>query len=571
MNHAPYPAPPVTPNAPRPPRRHHRWTRALAVAMTLLLAAACVRGADAPDLTAPPLQTLRGEYLTQRADLAKQRAEALRQLLEERAATARQMAAKAKLSGNITATASGAAAVRLFSDAQENFARDGAYAITNVPRRDLEAMVAAYMTQARALDDKYAKTERELNANFAAKLGAALQQLRAPEPDREKLLALLEKLAGTAATNAAAATAANAPSSATTNAATTNAAPESAPTLATSGACSAWQPLARLEAETHDTVEIVAVSLQELTAPRTVDGVGAMGQPWRVVVTPERALIADDPPPPFRLVATPPLKPLDVLTWPSARNKWTLELRARADALPSRHGAIIETDAAATRALNGGGEAPPRVAGPPVKVGFASQPPGALVFADGKALSDEKRQALLTPFITTLPGGPTDLRFRKRGYQDAVLRQALMAESNVFRVALQPIAGFAEHTLTVKAGGPEWLATGLRVKKGVRVAIAATGQWACAAGGERVDADGYPNNDQFYRYYINPALSPRLSALANYGQLLARVAGGEPIAIGKQGAFTAAADGELELAINETPTARRDNKGELTVRVTIEP
>lgn len=540
--------------------------------IALLALCSCLVRAEGPDFATPEMQQLRTDYLAQKTVIAKQRADGLRALLDDQVGHARQMAAKARISGNITGQAAANTAVRLFTEAKAAFDQNGAYAITNSVRRDLEATVDLFKTNARVIEDRQTAALGELDQTFAAKLGAVLAQRKTPEDDSAKRLALLAQLAGAVAPAAPATN--GAPTAAV---APTNAAPQAASNavLGTSGQAVAWTPLVRLEIVVHDAVEVVKVPLAGLTAPRTSTGVGGMGQPWSATATPLQELIPGEPAPAFRAQSAPPLKPVDVLNWPSARNNWTIELRTKTETLPSQHGVVIEVDASAARALAGNSPiagTPARAAGPPAKVGFDTQPAGAAVIVDGRPLLTDDRKPLLTPCITVLPSGPTDLRFRKRGYQDLVMKQALVASNIVFRTRLVEIPGYEERTVVIAATGPEWTATGVHVKKGNQVRIAATGQWSCAAGGELVDADGYPNNDRFFRYYLNPAMSPRLFKLGNYGQLLARIQpGGEPEAVGKEGAFSAAADGEIQLTINEPVAARRDNHGQLTVRVTVDP
>ena len=316
-----------------------------------------------------------------------------------------------------------------------------------------------------------------------------------------------------------------------------------------------------------------------------------MGNPWQVLATPLHELAAGATTPVFRVLPLPPFKPVEVLAWPSPRNRWTLELRTKTETIPSRHGVVLETDVSACRSSAGASKTPAsstggtpttgtnRPADPPraslalpVKVRFESAPDGAYVIAGTQPLVAAENKPLLTPFETLLPTVPVDIRYRKRGYRDAVLPQTTPSLNAIYRVQLQALPGFADVNLSVPAAGSDWTLSGVRVKKGAVVRIAATGEWSCGAGREPVDADGYPKNDAFNKYYQDPAQNPRLLWSANYGQLIARILpGGEIVAVGKQGALTASAEGEVALAINESPLGRRDNQGKLNVRITADP
>lgn len=534
------------------------------VALAGLLAG--VVRAQTPDLGTLEMQQLRGDCAAQRTEAARQRVEGLRKLLDEQIENARNAAVKAKVSGNITAQAAATSAVRLFTEAKASFEKDGTYAIAGSVRHDLENTVDLYKRNAQVIEDKQTSALRTANKAAAARLAEILKAQKTPVTDDDKLQEILAKLVGTGAT------AAGATNAVTAAAAATNAAPAAPATvLGSSGQTANWTPLVRLEIVIHDAVEVVRVPLAGLNAVRTIKGTGAMDAPWEVFATPLQELTAGDAAPAFRAQSLPPLKPVDVLAWPAPGNGWTLEMRAKADQIPSRHGLVVEVDAAACHALGGAG-APAHPLGPPVKVHFETVPDGAYVLLGSRPLTAADSKPLLTPFECLVPVDTVDIRFRKRGCQDAMLLQANLTSNAIFRARLQPVPGFVERTVEVSAIGLEWVASGIKVKKGNQVRIAASGTWACGSGGEAVDADGYPNNDKFYKYYLDPARCPRLLKSANYGALLASVLpGGEAVAVGKQGDLPVAADGEIAFGINETAAFKHDNHGKLSVRVTVEP
>ena len=127
-------------------------------------------------------------------------------------------------------------------------------------------------------------------------------------------------------------------------------------------------------------------------------------------------------------------------------------------------------------------------------------------------------------------------------------------------------------TIPVSAASADWTPTGVRVRKGKQVHVTGSGTWSCGSDGEMVDANGYPNNDTYFKYYTDPLQNPRIFPKGNYGQLIARILPeGEVAAIGRQGTFTAAADGEVALTINEAVNARKDNRGKVSARVMVDP
>ncbi len=555
----------------------------------LLVVAVC---AQTPDLTTPEVQGLKAEAVTQRAEIVKQHTDALRKLIDDQLESSRQSLSKAKISGNITATAAGTAAVRIFSDVKTAFEKDGSVSVPGKTRTDLEATVAEFKGNVDAIDEKQAAALKKLNKAFAAKLGEILTHQKTPVADEAKLLDLWTSLcvASTPAnTNTAAAV--SAPTTTGTNTTAAAQPPAAAAVLQSHGDTANWTPLVKLEVTVHDAIEIVSVPLSGLTAPKTLNGTGGMGNPWQVQATPYQELVPGNSTPAFRIQSVPPLRPLDVALWPEARNTWTIDLRAKADKIPSQHAIILEVDAAACKPLSGGAPTPPsptaaaapstpalRAAAytPPaatLKVRLESQPEGAWILVNNQPLT-ELNKPLTTPCdYTFASANPVDITFRKRGYKDAVLRQSVPASDKLFHVTLTEAIGFADVTVPVSAAASTaWTPTGVQVKKGHQIRIVAPGTWSCGSDGEMVDADGYPNNEAYGKYYMDPLQNPRLSTKANYGQLLARILpDGEIVALGKQGVFTASTDGEIALAINEALNARRDNRGTLKARILTNP
>ncbi|MEO5366810.1 MAG: hypothetical protein H7831_10750 [Magnetococcus sp. WYHC-3] len=543
--------------------------------------AATVR-AQAPDLNSPDVQKLKDEALAQRGEIAKQRTEAMRKVIDDQLESTRQMLSKAKISGNITATAASTAAIKLFTDVKTSFEKNGSCAVADKVRTDLEATVEEFKRNLRFVEDKQAEDIKKLNRSFAVKLGEILARQNTPVTDEAKLLDLwthmLPAMPVTTTTSA-------------TNTAGNNAvvaAPATSAVLQSKGETANWTTLMKLDATVRDGLEIVNVPLTGITAPKSFSGTGAMGNPWQVQVSPYQELATDKAPPPFRIQSLPPAKTMEVSTWPDARNNWTIELRAKTTKIPSRHIILLETDAAACKPLSGGAATTPpstatagtaatpapTPAAPPatMKVRFESQPDGAAVLINNQPLL-EQNQPLLTPFYYTMPAAPADITFRKRGYKEAILRQVMPVANKPIHVTLEDAIGVTDVTIPVPANNTaEWTPTGVRARKGNRVRITANGTWSCGAGGEQVDANGYQNDDTYFKYYLDPIQNPRISTKAKYGQLIARILpDNEIFPIGNQGVFTVMAEGEVVLAINEQVQARKDNQNAIKARILVDP
>lgn len=468
--------------------------------------------AGEPDLSDARVQALRVEFAGKREALGSQLATEIARIAADGLAQAQQMQAKAKISGNVTAMAAASAAVRIFTDAGTAIKQTGSFRFPDSIRPDLEAFIDISRKAMQASVERHASALRALEAEYAPRLGSLVAASEQAPDTKEEQLALLNKLAG-------------APAAKTTDAAASNTVPADAILIRSSREAQQWDTVLRGEIHVA-ALEILHIGVMGITTPRKNQGQGDESVlSYTVQLTPVRELTPVEPAPAFRVMSLPPYNPVDVLSFPTSENGWSLEVRARPSHGSSRLGFVLEVDAAAnaTRLLSGGQPAP--AAGKPSgSVAPAVRPP-----ATGGAA------------VTPAPPAPSP-------------------------------ANTAYKVFHVPASGTAWMRTGIQVRKGTRIQTTILGTWSCSSGGEFVDAEGYPNSDRFFRYYIDPKLSPRITLEANYGALLARIQPeGASQAIGKQTAFTADKAGELAFDINEDPAARRDNKGTLEVRVITVP
>jgi hypothetical protein len=112
------------------------------------------------------------------------------------------------------------------------------------------------------------------------------------------------------------------------------------------------------------------------------------------------------------------------------------------------------------------------------------------------------------------------------------------------------------------------------VSKGDSIAVEVEGNWSCGSGKELCDTLGYPNNDAFFRYYMDTTSHPRQFVGANYGALLMRIGEtGRPIPVGKSLKVSAPEGGSLSFDINEAAgkTFRQDNASALMLRLMVMP
>jgi len=465
----------------------------------------------AADQGSPQLQELKAEYVQKREALNKTLAQDLARIASDGLTQAQQMQSKAKISGNITAQASANAAIKIYTEAAEGLKKTGQLQFPDNIRHDLQNMVAASRNVQNDCLKKHTDALKALDEEYAPLLVTSKQTAANDQPGAiDQQREELAKLMTTTST----------PSN--TNAATKQVA--AAVQIHASGEAAQWRTI--LHAEIHvASIEIISIPITGVTEKKQTENQSYLtDEVYQLKLTPFNVFNPEAQAPAFRVMSLPPLQPVEVIAMPSLANNWTLEIRARPHGSP-RLGFSLEVDANATRPLPGQAETP--------AIGSAA---------------------------TTAPDKP------------ATKVQAKQPESVTGRVpGGHPPAGvFSTFQVTARTNKP--ISTGINVRKGMRVRIVASGNWSCSPGGEMTGPEGYPNNDRFFRYYMNPQNNPRLALTANYGALLARIQpDGKYHAIDSDTIIEADRSGEISLDINEGYDARRDNKGNLTVQVFAKP
>jgi hypothetical protein len=276
----------------------------------------------------------------------------------------------------------------------------------------------------------------------------------------------------------------------------------------------------------------------------------------------------------FRLQRVPDRLGVEPVEWPLARNDHSLTIRVPASnvstlpafdlqvALPGRDLGAVFAGAAVETTVS---EKPL----PPVTLSIQTVPPGAAVWVDNELLRESR-----TPCRVRIPGGRHALRLVLPGYVSVSVTNENFVADKTIKWAFQPDRRVVRKSLTVSAGADGWTTDGTRVGKGDAIAVEAEGNWSCGPDKEVCDALGYPNNDKFFRYYMDTTAHPRQFVGANYGALLMRI--GEtsrPLAVGRSLRVTAPEGGTLFFDINEGPGRkfRQDNASALILRLQVMP
>ena len=255
----------------------------------------------------------------------------------------------------------------------------------------------------------------------------------------------------------------------------------------------------------------------------------------------------------FRLKRMDDHLPVQVLSWPRNETEGALSVRTpNASQWPARVG--FEIQYARTGDL--------------IAVPVVTEPAGATIWVNGE-LYREGGEDQLTPCVLRLPAGTYEIRLRADGFQEAGSADMEIRPGVRMAVRLKPSSTSEPITLRIDPRAM-WAHSGVSVRKGDRVRIAAEGEWA-ANSKDACGPDGYPNTLEYSHLYLEPRNSPRQIRDRAYGMLIGRIGDGKPFAVGSKGSFASPADGPLAFDINEIDMAerRRDNRGQLSVTITI--
>jgi len=554
--------------------RPHRLSKASLLLVVLASLAWSPRSVFALDLNAPAAQKLKGSYAGKKAALETQHKTQLKALIDRHIRDATRLLIEKKRAGNVSGIASAGTAVTIFEAAGEQIEKDGDFSLPENVRRELRTTMSQVGEEKKGIDDQNKTALAALDEECRAQLAELAAAEGAPDLSGEQLHTFFSELM----TAPDAAPVSGAPSGADVapgspaepgRPAATNGTPQ---VVASSDAATEWVPIARWFAGVSR-IEVVSINVAERVERehREVAAVSPLSRPYEVTYEPIRRL-SPSPGCKFQLKTLPGHEAPAVVEWPTAANGWTLQVRVRpSHESPSKHGAeiLVAFPGAEALPLLSERESEAGEDGVLVRIGIKTAPPEASVYVDGRPYRDGSGFPK-TPCVVSVRPGKRNIRLRKFGYKDAVVVDFEAAEGLVVARRLEKDLRVVDKTLTVSAMSRGWQTSGVEVSHGDVLHIKATGEWNCASGKESVNGEGYPNNKDFYTYYINPKDSPRILAGAHYGALIMRIGrDGPAVKIGTGVKLEADRAGTVYFDVNEAPDTRlrRDNGGALSVRL----
>lgn len=334
----------------------------MSLSLLLALIALAAAAVPAPDFGRDEIKALRTAYLAQRQEIDASRKVELLSVLARALEGLRHQQIRAKAAGSAERQKEAAYGIRIITQALTTLEEEGTYAFPPKVYPSLERTVAlcdrARQTEDGAREASIGRLENQymdLLRQELEKQGAAVTdplQLKnyweAVRDDKVEALAAPPPAAeGTAeATDMSGASAARPATEAVGNAAGQD-------VLQTRGEAAQWKPLVQIEMAAGD-IEIVSLPVFGLHETVVREGVGfASGGTWKAQVRPLNACgIPAGDPPPLRARSVEGMHTLDVVTWPSQRNDWRVEVRSRpVRGGTPRHAIILEIDQAAIGGL----------------------------------------------------------------------------------------------------------------------------------------------------------------------------------------------------------------------------
>ena len=335
-----------------------------------------------------------------------------------------------------------------------------------------------------------------------------------------------------------------------------------------SGEAPAWQSFATIKAAVNN-IEIFNIPLAEIADTKIFEGT-TDGNTYKLEYTPiDKLNTANDTL--FMVKNINIDEKFEIMKWPSARNNWNLVIRLKPTKVsPSNHrlelligGEFltnkIEQVSATKRIAN-------------VKIQVKSIPDKAYVFLDDKPLKISGRYAM-TPCILTLPSdGTNTLSVKKHGCKTKIITKFTPEHKKVYSYVLIKSKKRNESTIKFDAKELDWKSSKVSVNKNDKILIQTKGKWTAGKDQEQTDYKGYPNNNTYFKYYIEDKYSPSITKDANYGAMIVKIGKkGKPFAVTTKKSIIANQSGILYFTINELDPNRTDNTGNIYIKTHISP
>ena len=290
-----------------------------------------------PDFGAKHYADIRENFAKKTEAIEASRKEDVAKALERQLKEATQREIKARVSGNASAKADSSQLVKMLTDALESLKKDGTFTFPEKIRPANERFTSLCLQALKNANNAASDARSILLSNSRDELRKLLEA-EGIKPTPELLdtywNSLLEARPAAAGAGAEDASASPAAKSADDGGEAT--------VYAVSRAGKNWQYIARIDMTTAG-MEMFEIPLFPLEQGKTaVRGTGMAGGKWLAFLSAPRSAAEPKGTPAFRLKRIEGKGSIDVMTWPSASNGWTFELRVRPVSGTSGNACLIE-------------------------------------------------------------------------------------------------------------------------------------------------------------------------------------------------------------------------------------
>lgn len=272
---------------------------------------------------------------------------------------------------------------------------------------------------------------------------------------------------------------------------------------------------------------------------------------------------------------------VDVLYWPTARNKYVLQFRTRrASVYPAKQGFVLEAacpDENITKLLGtvkkATTPAPQKIRIQMLEISVQTEPRGAYVLVDGKKAKDRYGAVCKTPCKALMTPGTHEVTLQLKHFEDKTAPAFTARHGASITWRFTPSKDLDWKEFEIEAG-KGWKKTSVKVWEGQSFLVQAAGQWVCGARGDLCGPQGYVPTKQ--PHYYRGSTQLKKYTQANYGALLMRI--GE---IGQTNYFGQHLlwkpdwedQGSIYFDVNEADdrALRKGNRGRLKVRIAVLP
>ncbi len=290
-----------------------------------------------PDFGAKHYADIRENFTKKTEAIEASRREDVAKALERQLKEATQREIKARVSGNASAKADSSQLVKMLTDALASLKKDGTFTFPDKIRPANERFTSLCLQALKNANNAASDARSILLSNSRDELRKLLEA-EGIKPNAELLdtywNSLLEAKPAAAGTGEGEAAAAPAAKSADDGGEAT--------VYAVSRTGKNWQYIARIDITTAG-MEMFEVPLFPMEQGKTaVRGTGMAGGKWLAYLSAPRSAAEPKGSPAFRLKRIEGKGNIDVMTWPSASNGWTFELRVRPVSGTTGNACLIE-------------------------------------------------------------------------------------------------------------------------------------------------------------------------------------------------------------------------------------